>query len=120
MPDIPGLETFEGKSFHSAHWDHEHDLEGERVAVIGTGASAIQFVPEIQPKVGKLHVFQRTAAVGHPAPQPAADARASGRLYRRFPPAQLAMRAGIYWAREPFVLQFRHRAHRAGCSSGSP
>ena len=61
LPEVPGLEDFEGTAFHSAQWDHDHDLTGRRVAVVGTGASAIQFVPEIQPKVGKLHVFQRTA-----------------------------------------------------------
>jgi cation diffusion facilitator CzcD-associated flavoprotein CzcO len=51
-PDIPGRERFAGNSFHSALWDHDHDLTGRRVAVIGTGASAIQFVPEIQPRAG--------------------------------------------------------------------
>jgi cation diffusion facilitator CzcD-associated flavoprotein CzcO len=109
LPEVPGIETFEGKMFHSARWDHGHELEGERVAVIGTGASAIQFVPEIQPKVGRLHVFQRTAPWVIPHRN-----RPMGRLeralYRLFPPAQLLMRAGIYWARESFVLQFRHRA----------
>jgi cation diffusion facilitator CzcD-associated flavoprotein CzcO len=109
LPDIPGIDRFEGKSFHSAQWDHDHELEGERVAVIGTGASAIQFVPEIQPKVGKLHVFQRTApwVVPHRNRPMKRWERA---IYRLFPPAQLAMRAAIYWARESFVLQFRHRA----------
>jgi cation diffusion facilitator CzcD-associated flavoprotein CzcO len=105
-PDLPGLESFEGTTFHSARWDHEHDLEGERVAVIGTGASAIQFVPEIQPKVAQLHVFQRTA----PWVMPHRNRPMRGwerALYRLFPPAQLAMRAAIYWARESFVLQFR-------------
>jgi cation diffusion facilitator CzcD-associated flavoprotein CzcO len=105
-PDIPGLENFEGAAFHSARWDHEHDLDGERVAVIGTGASAIQFVPAIQPRVGRLHVFQRTApwVVPHPNRPMSSFERA---VYRLLPPAQLAMRAGIYWARESFVLQFR-------------
>ncbi len=60
MPSIPGLEGFPGKVFHSARWDHQHDLSGERVAVVGTGASSIQFVPEIQPEVERLTVFQRT------------------------------------------------------------
>ena len=60
-PDIPGLETFEGVCFHSAEWNHEHDLAGERVAVIGSAASAVQFVPEVAPRVERLHVFQRTA-----------------------------------------------------------
>jgi cation diffusion facilitator CzcD-associated flavoprotein CzcO len=105
-PDLPGLESFEGTTFHSARWDHEHELAGERVAVIGTGASAIQFVPKIQPKVERLHVFQRTApwVVPHPNRPLRAWERA---VYRVFPPAQLAMRTGIYWARESFVLQFR-------------
>jgi cation diffusion facilitator CzcD-associated flavoprotein CzcO len=105
-PDLPGLESFEGTTFHSARWDHEHDLEYERVAVIGTGASAIQFVPAIQPKVAQMHVFQRTApwVVPHPNRPMKAWERA---VYRLFPPAQLAMRGAIYWARESFVLQFR-------------
>ncbi|MFI5037782.1 MAG: flavin-containing monooxygenase, partial [Solirubrobacterales bacterium] len=60
LPDIPGIDTFDGAIFHSAQWDHDHVLDGERVAVIGTGASSIQIVPRIQPKVGRLHVFQRT------------------------------------------------------------
>jgi cation diffusion facilitator CzcD-associated flavoprotein CzcO len=105
-PDLPGLESFEGTTFHSARWDHDHELEGERVAVIGTGASAIQFVPAIQPKVARMHVFQRTPpwVVPHPNRPMNAWERA---LYRAFPPAQLAMRGAIYWARESFVLQFR-------------
>jgi cation diffusion facilitator CzcD-associated flavoprotein CzcO len=60
LPSIPGLTQFPGNVFHSARWDHGHDLTGERVAVIGTGASSIQFVPEIQPEAGHLTVFQRT------------------------------------------------------------
>ena len=60
VPDLPGLDSFEGTTSTPPRWDHDHDLDGERVAVIGTGASAIQFVPEIQPLVGQLHVFQRT------------------------------------------------------------
>ncbi len=109
LPEVPGIESFEGTAFHSAEWDHDHDLEGERVAVVGTGASAIQFVPEIQPKAAKLHVFQRTApwVIPHRNRPLRRWERA---IYRLFPPAQLAMRAGIYWARELFVLQFRHRA----------
>jgi len=109
LPNVPGIDSFEGKAFHSAQWDHEHDLDGERVAVIGTGASAIQFVPHIQPRVGRLHVFQRTPpwVVPHHNRRMTRWERA---LYRLFPPAQLAMRAGIYWARESFVLQFRRRA----------
>jgi cation diffusion facilitator CzcD-associated flavoprotein CzcO len=109
LPEVPGLETFEGTAFHSAQWEHDHDLTGERVAVIGTGASAIQFVPEIQPKVAKLHVLQRTAPWVIPHRNRPLK-RWERAIYRLLPPAQLAMRAGIYWARESFVLQFRHRA----------
>jgi len=59
-PDLPGLDSFAGTTFHSAQWDHDHEFRGERVAVIGTGASSIQFVPAIQPEVGRLYLFQRT------------------------------------------------------------
>lgn len=61
-PKLPGLESFAGQSFHSARWRHDIDLTGKRVAVIGTGASAIQFVPQIASKVARLHLFQRTPA----------------------------------------------------------
>lgn len=60
LPAIPGLETFGGKTMHTARWDHDHDLTSKRVAVIGTGASAVQVVPEIAPRVAQLRVFQRT------------------------------------------------------------
>jgi cation diffusion facilitator CzcD-associated flavoprotein CzcO len=59
-PDIPGLDAFEGTLFHSLHWNHDHDLRGERIAVIGSAASAVQFMPEIAPEAEQLHVFQRT------------------------------------------------------------
>ena len=61
MPKLKGIESFQGEIFHSARWNHDYDLTGKRVAVIGTGASAIQFVPQIQPLVKQLYVFQRTA-----------------------------------------------------------
>jgi cation diffusion facilitator CzcD-associated flavoprotein CzcO len=102
-PDIPGLDRFEGTLFHSADWNHEHDLTGERVAVIGTGASAIQIVPRIRRKVGKLHVFQRTP----PWVMPHSDRRITRLerlLFRLFPPLQRAIRAGIYLSREWVVL----------------
>ncbi len=68
IPDIPGLDTFKGEMFHSARWNHDYDLTGKRIAVIGTGASAIQFVPRIQPQAKELHVFQRTAPWVLPKP----------------------------------------------------
>ncbi len=101
-PEIPGLDTFAGTMFHSARWDHGHDLRGRRVAVIGTGASAIQFVPAIQPEVGRLHVFQRTA----PWVMPRTNRRISAReraLYRRVPALQRLARAGVYAGREVLV-----------------
>jgi 4-hydroxyacetophenone monooxygenase len=67
-PDIAGRESFAGPSFHSASWDHSVDLNGKRVAVIGTGASAVQFIPEIAPVVGELLVFQRTPPWLGPTP----------------------------------------------------
>jgi cation diffusion facilitator CzcD-associated flavoprotein CzcO len=60
-PDIPGLESFAGTQFHSARWDHDHDLSGETVGVIGSTASAVQFVPEIAPGVERLYLYQRSA-----------------------------------------------------------
>jgi cation diffusion facilitator CzcD-associated flavoprotein CzcO len=60
IPDIPGIESFPGAVFHSSRWDHDYDLKGKRVAMVGTGASAIQIVPSIQPEVGRLTVIQRT------------------------------------------------------------
>jgi cation diffusion facilitator CzcD-associated flavoprotein CzcO len=102
-PDIPGLEDFEGTRFHSAQWDHDHDLTGERVAVIGTGASAIQFVPKIQPKVGRLHLFQRTPSWVMPDPdRPLTNFE--HRLFERVPAAQRAMRGLVYVLMEGTVL----------------
>ena len=57
---MPGIDHFEGVKFHSAQWNHDYDLSGKHVAVIGTGASSIQFIPKIQPQVGHLSLFQRT------------------------------------------------------------
>ena len=102
-PDIPGLETFEGTRFHSATWDHEHDLSGERVASIGTGASAVQYVPKIQPRVDRLHVFQRTPSWVMPDP----DRRVTDiehRLWKQFPSTQRALRSALYVAHESTVL----------------
>jgi len=107
LPALPGLETFEGKTFHSAEWDHDYDLTGRRVAVVGTGASAIQFVPEIQPRVARLHIFQRTPPWIIPR-QDRTLSKLEHRLFRRFPIAQRAARYSIYLFRELFLLAFRH------------
>jgi len=98
-PDITGIDAFEGEIMHSARWDHDHDLTGERVAVIGTGASAIQFVPGIQPDVGHMTVFQRTAPWVLPH-RNRRITRLERALYRRFPVLQRLNRAQIYLSRE--------------------
>ncbi|HEX8802698.1 MAG TPA: NAD(P)/FAD-dependent oxidoreductase [Acidimicrobiales bacterium] len=108
VPEVPGLDRFEGTVFHSARWRHDHDLAGERVAVVGTGASAIQFVPEIQPAVRSLHVFQRTPPWVIPRRERAYSDRERW-VFRHAPPVQRAVRAGIYWSRELFVLAFTGR-----------
>jgi cation diffusion facilitator CzcD-associated flavoprotein CzcO len=104
-PDIPGRESFEGRLFHSAEWDHEFPLEGRRVAVIGTGASSIQFVPEIAPVVGQLQVFQRTAPWIAPKPDHEISASRRDRL-RRFRPLHWLHRARLYWTAELMALGF--------------
>ena len=105
IPDIPGLDEFEGKTMHSARWDHGYDLKGKRVASIGTGASAIQYVPAIQPDVAELHVFQRTPPWIFPhSNRPIRDWER--RLYRALPPLQRLVRGGVYASREIAVLGF--------------
>ena len=108
LPDIPGLAGFPGPVFHSAQWDHDFDLAGKRVAVVGTGASAIQIVPEIQPRAGRLVLFQRTPAWV----MPRRDRKISETekwLYRHVPLTQRAARFGIYLSREPLVGAFVKR-----------
>jgi cation diffusion facilitator CzcD-associated flavoprotein CzcO len=109
VPDIPGLRTFEGRAFHSARWDHSFDLTGKRVAVIGTGASAIQFIPEIQPRVEQLYVFQRTPPWVVPRPDSLIPAWRRT-LYRRVPFVQRIVRLLVYLYREWSVVLFRHPA----------
>jgi cation diffusion facilitator CzcD-associated flavoprotein CzcO len=113
VPELPGLASFTGTMFHSLHWNHEHELRGERVAVIGTGASAAQFVPQIQPDVARLILFQRTA----PWIMPRMDLPSSGlqrSLFRAVPPLQRALRGGVFAAIEGLGLvafvdtRFRH------------
>jgi len=105
LPQVPGIETFTGPAFHSARWDHSVDLSGKRVAVVGTGASAIQFVPAIQPEVAHLTVFQRTPPWIVPRPdRPITDRERA--LFRRLPAAQRAARAAVYWLREFNLLSF--------------
>jgi cation diffusion facilitator CzcD-associated flavoprotein CzcO len=101
-PSLPGLERFAGRAFHTASWDHSDDLGGRRVALLGSGATAVQVVPAIQPRLGKLHLFQRTP----PWVVPHMDHPIRPRLrelYRRVPALQRLSRAGIYAMRESVV-----------------
>ncbi len=105
MPDIRGLDEFEGELFHSSRWNHDYDLEGKTVAVVGTGASSIQFVPRIAPKVAKLHLFQRTP----PWIMPKADRPMKGwekKLFSWVRPLHWLHRAFLYWMHEVRVLGF--------------
>ena len=105
LPAIPGVETFAGKAFHSQHWDHDYALEGKRVAVIGTGASAIQFVPQIAPKVNHLTLFQRTPPWIMPKPDRELSAWEQW-MFRNLPFTQKIARTGLYWMLESRVLGF--------------
>ncbi|MCW2760982.1 MAG: NAD(P)/FAD-dependent oxidoreductase [Marmoricola sp.] len=105
LPEIPGIDSFEGEVFHSARWNHAYDLTGKRVAVIGTGASAIQIVPEVVKQAEHLDVYQRTAP--WVMPRRDRDYKAIERFAFRYVPFfQLAYRTGIYWGRECFVPGF--------------
>ncbi|MDX6296583.1 MAG: hypothetical protein QOI51_440 [Nocardioidaceae bacterium] len=95
-PDLPGRETFAGSTFHSAAWRHDRDLSGQRVAVVGTGASAVQVVPAIAERVAHLDVYQRTPAWVIPKPDRPIN-RSERRLYERHPFAQRVMRDLVYW-----------------------
>ena len=106
-PRLPGAETFAGHSFHSAQWDHGYDLRGKRVAVVGTGASAVQFVPELVEQVDKLVVFQRTGnwflpRKNHPYP------RWFKTLVKRVPGVQAFRRRFVFWYGESLTLMIRH------------
>ncbi|MGW3404435.1 flavin-containing monooxygenase [Streptomyces zhihengii] len=112
-PDVPGLAGFPGKVFHSARWDHDYDLTGKRVAMIGTGASAIQIVPAIQPKVSALTLFQRTP----PWVMPRVDRRISGAerwLHRQLPFTGTARRGLLWGIRELQVQAFTKRPGELG------
>ncbi|GGF37042.1 Baeyer-Villiger monooxygenase [Marmoricola endophyticus] len=105
LPDIEGIEDFAGETFHSARWNHDYDLTGKRVAIIGTGASSIQIVPEIAKTVGHLDVYQRTAPwvmPRHDRTYPALERAA----LKYVPGLQKLYRTAIYWGRETYVPAF--------------
>ncbi|ARP71771.1 cyclohexanone monooxygenase [Streptomyces pluripotens] len=103
IPEIPGLESFPGKVFHSARWDHDYDLRGKRVAMVGTGASAIQIVPAIQPQVSRLTLLQRTP----PWVMPRVDRAVSApeRWLHRSLPFTTQLRRGLLWGIRELQVQ---------------
>ncbi|HEY2638537.1 MAG TPA: NAD(P)/FAD-dependent oxidoreductase [Streptosporangiaceae bacterium] len=105
LPDIPGIQAFRGTIMHSARWDETWQAAGRRVAVVGTGASAIQIVPSIQPDAAHVTVFQRTAPFVMPHTNRPVRPWARA-LYRALPSAQRVARLSIYWGRELLCLGF--------------
>ena len=105
VPKLPGIENFAGTAFHSARWDHSYDLTGKRVAVVGTGASAVQFIPAIAPEVESLTVFQRTPPWVMPKPDRAFSGRTKW-LFRKVPGLQRLYRTLIYWLLESRAAGF--------------
>jgi cation diffusion facilitator CzcD-associated flavoprotein CzcO len=104
-PRIPGIDRFEGPSFHSSEWDHSVDFSGKRVAAIGTGASSIQFVPQVAPQVDRLHVFQRSAP--WVLPKPDRPIRGWEKLLFRYLPGYMrAFRHFLYWRQEIVALGY--------------
>ena len=107
IPRIKGLETFMGKVFHSARWDHSFELSGKNVASIGTGGSAIQYCPEIAPQVKQLYVFQRTPAWVLPR-DTRTYSESAKRRFARFPWLRKLHRARLYWSNESRALPIFH------------
>jgi cation diffusion facilitator CzcD-associated flavoprotein CzcO len=99
IPDLPGIDEFQGESFHSSRWRHDVDVDDRVVAVVGTGASAVQIVPAIASRVRRLDVYQRSAPWITPRPDRPIGRREQA-LYARRPGVQRAVRAGVYWAME--------------------
>lgn len=113
IPAVPGIKDFPGEIFHSARWNHDYDLRGKRVAVVGTGASAIQIVPAVQPDVARLTLFQRTP----PWVLPRADRTISGaerRLHRRLPFTTRLRRGALWGIRELQVQAFTKHPGQLG------
>jgi len=108
LPDIPGLEDFRGPAFHTAQWDHDVDLTGKRVAVIGTGASAIQVVPELVKTAGQVQLYQRTAAWIKPRIN-FAFPRAVRRAFEFVPGLRAALRTATYWTMDSRAIALAKR-----------
>jgi cation diffusion facilitator CzcD-associated flavoprotein CzcO len=104
-PDIPGLDSFAGKMFHTSSWNHQIDIKGKKVAVVGTGASAIQVIPAIAPMVEKLLVFQRTPAWVIPRPSRTISSF-ERKVFAKFPFVQQFIRFLKYWLLEIRAVAF--------------
>ncbi|MFI9503144.1 DUF4873 domain-containing protein [Nocardia sp. NPDC052566] len=107
IPVFPGQESFRGTSFHSAKWDHDFDVTGKRIAVIGTGASAVQFVPQIAKQAAHVSVFQRTPHWVVPKPDRPLSTTQQ-RVFRYVPGAQRLSRWATYWGYEALIPAFMH------------
>ncbi|SEB38354.1 Predicted flavoprotein CzcO associated with the cation diffusion facilitator CzcD [Amycolatopsis tolypomycina] len=105
VPELPGIAEFKGQTWHSAQWNHEYDLRGKKVAVVGTGASAVQFVPKIAPDVAELTLFQRTPPWIMPKPDHAMPSWAQT-LFKRVPGTQRLYRNALYWLLEARAIGF--------------
>ena len=103
IPHIPGIENFKGKVFHSSQWDHGYSLHGKTVASIGTGGSAIQYIPEIAPQTERLYVFQRTAAWVIPRDERLYKGLEK-KLFAKFDWFRKLHRARLYWSNESRVV----------------
>ncbi len=103
IPHIPGIEKFQGKVFHSAQWDHTYDPTGKNVASIGTGGSAIQYIPEIAPQCKQLYVMQRTAAWVIPRDERAYP-NLEKKLFKKYDWFRKLHRARLYWSNESRVV----------------
>lgn len=99
IPAIRGIENFQGKAFHSAQWDHDYDLTGKNIVSIGTGGSAIQYVPQIAKQAKKLYVFQRSAAWIIPRDD-RPYLKLEQNLFARFNAVRKLHRARLYWSNE--------------------
>lgn len=106
VPDFPGKDRFAGEAFHTNDWNHDFDYRGKRVAVIGSGASAAQVIPTIQPEVAELHVFQRTPHWVMPRPDRTFKPWQRRLLARRL--IHKAVRTAIYWNLETRVIGFKY------------
>ena len=115
IPELPGSDAFTGISFHTAQWRHDVDLTGKRVVVIGTGASAVQVIPEIAGRVERLTVFQRTPPWVLPRTN-RPTSRLNCWLKRYVPGLQRARRLALYWKAEPIAIGFTLKPKVMGSS----